>query len=294
MKNLIMMVLAVGALAAGPALAGFNETFTFQQGDANGYSGTEDTILRWGADPGPGNRDIGFEEGAWWDIGFGSAPNGVSGGSSGPRQSVGVMRFNDVFGGGANQIPLLSTVSNVVSAELMIRVNQQNGDTLRASPFFTTLSTYGVANETIANNGEPTGHYQAHNNDPGQAVDWAVPCTLTSEHCGPIDAQLGLGAADYDSGDAAVGSGIEGAVLPQRIDIDVTALVRGGYLTNDPITGAQGNGVILDNPNLTELTLLLSEWEPIFRPMLTVTIIPEPATFGLLGLGCVLIGLRRR
>lgn len=289
MKKLIMIVtvLVVGAVLAGPALAGV-QSFTFQQGDANAYSGAEDGFLRWGAAPGDGSRNL-FHSccGEWWNVQFGATNNVVVGLSAG-RQGVGIMRFNDVFGGGAGQIPL---GSNVVSAELMLHVNQTNADTLRASPFFTALSTFGAGNEVPAADGEPSGHYAVNGTVP---VDWAVPCTLNSINCGPVDAQMGLGASDYDSGDAAASSGVEGAVQANKIVIDVTALVQAGYLTNDPVTGAQGNGAVIDNPNLTVLTLLMSERTTLGeRPLLTVTV-PEPATFGLLAVGCVLVGMRRR
>ncbi len=81
-------------------------TYTFQQNDVNGYSGTSDTFL-WEADP---NTARGAETYVAVDA-RGDDPTA--------KRSDGLIRFDDIFGSGPNQIPL---GSSIISATLTLNV----------------------------------------------------------------------------------------------------------------------------------------------------------------------------
>jgi hypothetical protein len=77
-------------------------TAMFQEGDANGYAGTQDTFLQ---ESSPGNVNGAMVEWEWDD----DDPNGSN------NANLGLLRFGNIFGSGPNQIPPGATI---VSATL--------------------------------------------------------------------------------------------------------------------------------------------------------------------------------
>jgi len=103
MRNLILSsVAAIATMAAGAVSSA--AIVTFQQG-ANGYSGTADTFLVAGA-----NADN---------------PRGTNVGVQTRGDSHGLIRFDDIFGSGPNQIP---AGQQIISATLTVTTNNQSVD----------------------------------------------------------------------------------------------------------------------------------------------------------------------
>lgn len=277
------VLLAVYAVFTGKAAAGV-QSFTFQQGDPNDYRGTEDTFVRWGV-----GGDVGL--GNWYHINFARVESYVVGVSVN-RKGRAIVRFNDVFGPGPNQIPLGTGVQQA-TLTMTVGADQLNR-TLQASPFFTRLFTYGDQNETTPPDGgrEPTGRYKEYHSNSQEAVDWALPC-ISGAQCGPIDAVEFPAVAhpDWDSAHPTIGTG---SAATNVIEVDVTSLVRDGYLTNHPVTGLQGNGILLHDVNDAITTYRSAEHaNTSWRPLLTV-VVPEPASCVLLAIGALIMTTRRR
>jgi hypothetical protein len=105
------------AIAAALALTGAAQvhaqvTYTFQEGVA-GYVGTQDTELRSNQTASPGNQT---------GLSFGNLPSlSVDGddGSPGSRPNHGLLRFDNIFGSGPNQIKATDTIT---SATLRLEV----------------------------------------------------------------------------------------------------------------------------------------------------------------------------
>jgi len=129
----LVLVAALVLLVAAPTLA---ETFTFQQG-ANGYERAQDTTIRWAyatnfgdsatiesdnrGDPGAynmwstnGGRTSILEVGQFFQSTVAGFAEGVFTTEAGPvyRYSRMYIRFRDVFGTGANQIPPEGEISS--------------------------------------------------------------------------------------------------------------------------------------------------------------------------------------
>jgi len=125
---------------------------TFQQG-VNGYSGMVDTMIRW-ADP-ETNFATDFQSG--YDYQY----NADTDSSGGPSQVL--MRFDDIIGSGAGQIP---TGSTIVSATLRIR-STDDGDGGNAyamlQPWIDTAVTW---NNSFGGNG-----IQADDNEAAAVAD---------------------------------------------------------------------------------------------------------------------------
>ena len=277
-KATLVALVLTAAMGGSAYAAGL--LFSFQDGDGNSYSGTEDTKVRYGEGADPGHLGV-------YEINYGIFGGPVLGGSGGRRGRV-LMRFNDVFGNGANQVPL---GSDIVSAELTISVFPDNPTEGLVAPMITNLPSYGNLPEQIATGGEPTGRYSAQFGS-GNGTDWALPC-ISGAQCGPIDRAISPTAFDWDSTHAAAVTNNGGSTSGPWV-FDVTELVRQGFLAGDPANGTQGAGILLKEVQDIFTPMAAAEHgDQQSRPLLTITI-PEPTTVALLSLGGLLVVRRGR
>ena len=132
---------------------------TFQQGDGNGYSDSQDTYVR-GADPntvfGDGDLNINFDD----------TSNGF------PEH--GLLRFDNIFGGGATQIPPGSTIN---SAE--IRFFYCNGNGGLPVWFHRMLETWDETTATWNSMSTSGGGIQADDTEAVASAD-AIPAGPTT------------------------------------------------------------------------------------------------------------------
>lgn len=225
MKNATPFLAVLATLTGfiGDAQAAtITETLTFRQG-LDGYVGTSDTYLD---NTDPNNA-------------HGSEATIVNGGNSG---RLGLVRFDDIFGGGANQVPLVPSLT-IDSATLFLNAVAGNAGTTNVE------SVQGAWDESSTRSG--------------------VINALTRTDIGDFFPNIGQNS------------------------IDVTAVVQDwadGTLAND------GFAFFRSGPPDQEFASSEYTADPTLRPTLEVTFtyIPEPGAAGLLGLGCALIGVRRR
>ena len=277
MRKMLIAVCMCSLLVGGSAAWGTLGTVsTFQQGDGNGYSGCEDTKIGvwWsGSDAGAGNH---------WIMNFGNESTMAAYGVwQGYRLQKAFIKFQDVFGPGANQIPVGATI---ISATMNIwAYNFREPGDWRASPLLVDLN-YGTGTETLAGPGEVCARFKA---GPWNAPQeqWAVPANL-----GPTD------GIEYDST-----QGVSIDVWPNDprwAEWNVTQTVQDG---SNGIAGSLTDyGMIIEavggtgsSPGGDFYSSNIGGDYTHLRPILEVEWIPEPATMLLLSTGG-LLALRRR
>ncbi len=244
---------------------------TFQQGDANGYSGAEDTYIRWatGGDVGANNTWI-FNWGATQSQRVSNTHNLM------------FIRFQDLYGPGL--IPNGATINS--ASITFVQTERLEPGTYRASPLHTSLATYGTLDEAIPTDPNPmpvgrAASYQLNTN----LVNWLKPCVVND--CGPLDAANG----DYDTNDPdSTTTGVPSDSM-ETFTLDVTGLFNRGFvdgtgvvISAEPGPGSAPGGFVLSSDYAADTSL---------RPLLSVDYVPEPASLTLLALGGLTL-LRRR
>lgn len=114
------------------------QTLTFQ---APGYSGTRDTYI-WEGEP---DDNFGSENELWWDLEFRGALDAHT-----------LLRFENIFGTGADQIPVGSTI---VSATLAMQVTDPG------------VADPGELHELLVDWGEYTATFENFGANPGAQVN---------------------------------------------------------------------------------------------------------------------------
>lgn len=234
------------------ATSGVGGTVSFQEGDANGYAGTQDT---WFSPRDTSGEKFGFPNSDYFRTAEWPSTN---------QQAL--LRFDDIFGAGADQVPLGSMIDN---ATLTITVDTRQYSNGEANAVYKMLVDWL---ET----------------DAFDAAQWAGGDT------GGIDRDDVEAAATAvtDATAYAAGNGIidAGTVM----DLDVTSIVQDwsdgdanyGFLLQS-LGLASGDGLFMDSSESA------SQSE---RPKLTINYVPEPSGVLLMGLGVLAatLAFRRR
>ena len=270
---------AIGLLVAAGAQAG---VLTFQEGVA-GYTGTTDTTLTaFQPDNDWGGRDF-------FQVRGSSLPNHA------------LVKFDNILGGGGGQIPPSVTSAEIANATLTVYNYIERGGSGAPQqavwPFITSW-VEGPGNNVLAGDDVSTWNHRLHQTDG----DYTLPTTkwgttTPTENAGPVFGEDTFGnlANPMDSFPSqARGDGVKNTTFNQ-VDFDVTGAVKawidGTYANEGFLVG------MLDSPTTANIDLYYSH-ESITasgRPLLTVTIIPEPTTLSLLLVGAMLtIGIKRR
>lgn len=262
-RCLLTLIVAVGMLGFSAASA---EVVTLQQG-LNGYAGCEDTFLS--------GKDATQREYNYGGGGGICTGGWLTAGDGDKRQAL--IRFNEMFGDGSNQIP---AGAEIVSAELRLyaetALNNYN-EYLRLYPM---VGDWVEGNSSWAvETGASCGDFRKYSTTPSGDDYWGTDGTP----------QLGpKSGVDYLT---SLYSDVFGPKTPnQWVVWDITEFVQNwqdGTMVN--------NGVYTHNPgNYLRANYYSSEYEgdTSLRPMLVVEYVPEPATMMLLCLG--VITLRRR
>jgi hypothetical protein len=255
------------------------DTIAFRQG-VDGYAGCEDTYLNRSS----GNTNYGSTValGAW------SVPW-----ASTSMTLTTLIRFDDIFGSGANQI---AATSDIVNAKLTLTAYRRMGTTstayIRANRMLTDWQA-GTGDGSAAQEGaachsvrafRTDGDYAAHpedtwglagptTNGPVRFTDWDLPGGTDPFASSPIN---GNGSTQIE---------------PYVMEFDVTFMVR--QWLADP---SKNYGLVLFASGTWDGALFHSSQAAAVtdRPLLTVEYVPEPGTMSLIGIGIAGLGLRRR
>ena len=323
-------LVAMVALATVPAFA---DIATFQQG-VGGYDRGLDTTIRVTNETNrledrndPSSANVGGDLGAYehWSTNGGASTklevghfmqNQIGfGGNPGPtlRYSKSMIRFRDIFGDGAGQIPAGSPINSatltlthttdfggeVASSGVMdnpgsVASPQLNSGQIKVVPLIGSI-TYGTS-DGLASVGEVTGREKKR----GKA-DWEEGCDTGADSngvpkndpYGPIDSCGPMGGSESDY---SRGSSFAQAAVAGPVNIDVTDILSDlenyGILLN---LDRSGGDVAVTFENNNGAAYFSNEaGDAQVRPLLTVDYVPEPATLGLLAIGGLTMLRRRR
>ena len=276
MNRTVWASAACAAMTFGVASA---DVISFQNG-LNGYVGTEDVSLVTNPS-GTGTVNTGA-----WD----AFPINTQ------DTRPGLIRFQDIFGNGSNQVPLDATINSVTLR--LFQFARDGATTIRAYPMLTDW-TEGNSSPggafAVAQAGESTlqaRHYrpdQDYAANPGDA--WG---TDGQAHTGPVRKDLaGLGNGwDWASDDTRLATASNSNTNGVWIEWDLTALAQ------DWQDGSQTNyGVFMNTQNTLATSFRSSEYadDPSLRPMLVAdfTLIPEPGSVSVIGAMGWLLLMRR-
>ena len=283
MRKTVWIAGLVVAVAAGGAVA---ETIVFREG-LNGYSGTDDMYLLRAH-----NGEV---------IGTGTTLR-----NNGGRDFIevytyrnagdwyahrhGLIRFRDLFGDGANQVPADAANNAIISAALRLNVSYKAvaGNSVLWVWQMVGDWTEGSGNGSAPEDGASCYAYRAYDSG-GNHQYWG---NETSAAKGPRN-DVDLIRPVFGSQEMYQASPIPGAGNWLEIDVTPTAqrwqegtLVNSGFFLEHNPPRAQIEG----------LDFRSSEYaaDPTLRPELVIEYVPEPATMGLLLAGGLLTALRRR
>ena len=234
----MLVLLAVGLMGL---TASAEETRTFRQ-DLSGYSGAADTTL-----------SKQFSE-----YNYGASTTFIVQDVGPDPYKCAIIRFADLFGPGAGQVPYGQTITSVtlslyLQSDLITNPSMQKG--LIAYPMLVEVTDFGNKDGAAATTGEVTRHQRATSQ-----LDWGPPINQ-----GP---QADI---DYDTTrTAAVSYTI--AAVGSFLDLDVTGIVNAWY------AGTLGKYGLLIHGNTDQTASFLrsSEYVPGgYRPSLAITYGPK-------------------
>ena len=208
---------SAGAASKSVAVSGeVSSTFetSFQQ-DINGYSGTEDTFVM------ENNPDTAYGDEDWveWDA---DDPYGSG------KENTGLLKFDDIFGTGAGQIPLGSTI---LEATLTITIND-SGDDATVNEVISAWSETTTYNGFGSTAGVQAEDYGDVTGTASGASTGAISLDVTDSVQGWSNGETNLGWIFRPSGDGGVEfRSSEFATVSQRPLLEVTYYVGE---VNDP------------------------------------------------------------
>lgn len=249
------------------------ELATFQQGDANSYSGTKDTYVRRGS----GVTDLNY--------GSSDVIYILSSGNENPG-GQGIVQFNDIFGPNPGQVPVSG--QQIDSATLTFNIEGNtiptgNNRTLKLHPMLQPIPEFGNNDGTAADlNVTPPGSYEVSYVARGwtSATSWLFWGGGTSNQGnGPVEDY------DYDGTRQSV-LNFPLTSLPTSVSIDVTDIVNTWYTGTLP---NHGFFVKPDNDGFTGILLTSSEGGiQSLRPQLSISYVaadPNTGTWKIDGAG---------
>lgn len=250
-------------------------TITFQDG-LNGYAGTRDTYVSGFL---AGSHEENYGNGELTALGI---PDGTT-----YRMSA-LIRFEDMFGSGANQIPAAGMTIQSATMELYARRVYKvswywMGAKLMLTPWVEG-SSVGTPEEG-ASCGEAR-RYRADGDYAGNPQDAWGTDGLPRPGADPMGPQAGVDYVDTFGPASTI------PVDPGWMQFDVTAELQSWYDGSADNWGLyvmcarSGAGAIYRSSEYTD--------DVTERPKLTIQYIPEPATMALLGLGGLLLRRKRR
>ena len=275
LTSLIVAALATVLFTMAPTAQA--AVVTFQEGDANGYAGTADVHLVGNNNTNWGTEDLVLLRGRL--EGPGSGNNG--------RQGQ-LMRFDNIFGAGLSQVAANSVITSATYTMWgqNAHATSNTGKFTRMRAFLSGWDEFTAVHSYRAYSGGPIAAWgnlggTAASNGPWEGdVDIMDGAVVTSAYVG------NAGAAYY------------------AMDFDVTEYVKAwnddfnSQAQSGTLAPMANNGVVIDTfdqyigrrERMSENSVVAE------RPMLSITFepIPEPASVALMGLGGLLVGIKRR
>jgi hypothetical protein len=275
---LLTVVLGLGLLVGSVASG---DVATFQQG-LNGYAGCEDTSIR-AAYSSYRNRNFGGSTELY--------SGGYVGASDGDRNQF-LIRFNDMFGNGANQIPTGAVVNSAELRLYAFEVMNNYNEKLRLYRMFGNWVE--GSSDSATEVGASCTNFRMYSATPSGSDYWGSAGTPQLGPLASTDYPSTNGGDYWGSQDPIRVETLSPTTANQWVTWDITGFVlswQDGSMVNNGVLSRALGQYLRTNCYSSEYATDTS-----LRPMLVIdyTPVPEPATMVLLAAGGLGVIIRRK